>query len=158
MHRAHVRGRCRLHVAVQERHRGHECEQLVRHSHEMRLDGGAFGRQLGIGSQDLKAALGLASDDAGYGERAEIVGPVGCPVLESNITWCVEQDVDNRALRRREQHLIDETLALVAMILPASTSCIMASAVKDLLVEPRTSGVCGVMRSPAGLATPNPWR
>ena len=91
MHRANLRGGCRVHVAVEERHRRCECEQLVGRSHEMRLDPGAFGSELGIGSQDVKAALGLASDLAGYGERPEVVGVIRCAVLEPYFTWRVEQ-------------------------------------------------------------------
>ena len=40
--------------------------------------------------------------------------------------------------------------------LPASTSCMIARAVKDLVSEPMTKGVCGVGASPPGRASPKP--
>src|SRR3954470_15067795 len=47
-------------------------------------------------------------------EPSEIVGPVRRAVLEAHISRRLEEDVDNGALRGREQDFIDKRLVLVA--------------------------------------------
>ena len=47
-------------------------------------------------------------------------------------------------------------LAHRAAIFPASTSCMIASAVNDFVVEPRRNGVCGVTALPVESAAPKP--
>ena len=60
-----------------------------------------------------KVDAGTSEAIAGDGESAEVVHMLGGPVLQLRRAGRVEQHVDHGALRGREQHLVDERLALV---------------------------------------------
>ena len=53
------------------------------------------------------------------GERAQVVHPVRRPVLETHLSWRVEEDVDDGPFRRGQQDVLDERLPLVPAAVPA---------------------------------------
>ena len=115
VHRAHVRGGFGLIVAVEDRHLRVDVQHLVGLALEVFVDRLADRRELGIDPEFLEGG-GAAIRGRGILdlEGAEVVGVIGGAVLEVSLARRVEEDVDGDPLRRGEQHLFDELLALDA--------------------------------------------
>ena len=102
-------------VRWRHRHLGDECEDLVRLAGDVGGDAGTFGLELGTPSQRVEFGRGgrvrcLLTDD----DPAERVRRVGRAMFELCHAGLVEQNVDDEALRGRDQHVVDECLSLVA--------------------------------------------
>ena len=78
-----------------------------------------LGGELGVDAQRLIRRGGIAGGGARDREPAEVVDLVGRAMLESHVAGRLEQHVDDRPLRRREHHLVDERLPLVAAAVAA---------------------------------------
>src|SRR5437588_10637452 len=70
--------------------------------------------ELGVDAQHVERSGGMASLSGGDREPTEVVDMVRGTMLEPHVPRRVEQHVDNRSFGRREQHGVDERLALVA--------------------------------------------
>jgi hypothetical protein len=95
-------------------HLGHERERLVGRCRQKRLDSPAQLGHVAIGAEarELPGVRGLRPL-VGNGDRREPVGAVGRSMLELEQAGVREEHVDDDALRRRQQHFLDELLVLV---------------------------------------------
>ena len=139
VHRAGVGGRRRVVCPVEQRHQRVEREHLVRRPFGVVADRLVLGGELGVGAQRLERPGGRAGRAVGDGERAEVVGVIGGAVLQPHLPGGVEQHVDDRALRRREQHLVDDGLAFVPAAVAADQ--LGAGAADGEVEDPRVRGV-----------------
>ena len=94
-------------------HLGDEGQGLVGLCIEVRLNPLPLGHHVGVRAQDLELLLERRLGPLlAHADRSERIDPVRRLVLKLQLSRLVEQHVDHYALRRRENHFIDELLVL----------------------------------------------
>ena len=94
-------------------HLGDERDRLVGLGVQIRREALPLGRHVRVGAQDLELLTqrrlgGLVAD----GDRGQRIDPIRCVVLQRELAVLVEQDVDDDALGRSQDHVVDELLVL----------------------------------------------
>ena len=103
-----------------EVHLGDERERLVRLGGQVTIEARTLGAELRVGAQLLErlGQRGLGRLVA-HRDRREPVDLLGRVVLERELAGALEEHVEDHALRRRQDRLLDDLLALAAAAVPA---------------------------------------